>query len=263
MEGEGKEDAILLRLIHALETGIVLAALLLGRGAARADVIVSTFGPGDSVAPVGLDGSPAAFTFGNPPGVDTTDHINVAAGFTPSRGFTLSRITCSIFAEPPFFASAGPPFPFSLSLVLDQGGLPTGRTLESWTALAFPNQATANVLSQSHAALVGGQRYWLVAQSPNPFDSGIEDGLAWSYGAQPAGLPTAYKLDAGSIIGTYHFPWRLGADSGPSSDLALRVEGFPLPLAPEPSSLVLLSLGLGGVVLRRLLGQWSGSSSVL
>ena len=188
---------------------LVLAALLPGGGTARADVIVNNFGPGDSVAPA--DGwSWPGYTFGNPPGVDTVSHIDVAVGFTPARGFTLSRVTCSVFSEPTYAWLPGPPragYPFLLSLVADRGGLPLGKTLESWGELAPVSPAAESVRSVAHPTLVAGQRYWLVARSPNPFGGEVLDALGWSYAAEPAGLPTASKIDNHVVFRSYHSPW--------------------------------------------------------
>jgi hypothetical protein len=237
----------------------VLAALLPVGGPARADVIVNNFGPGDSVAPA--DGwSWPGYTFGNPPGVDTVSHIDVAVGFTPARGFALSRVTCSVFSEPGFGWTPDPPpagYPFLLSLVADRGGLPAGKTLESWAELAPVDRTAETAVSVVHPTLVAGRRYWLVARSPNPLGGGVQDPLGWSYAADPAGLPTAVREDSQVLFRSHHSPWTAGADWGPSSELAARVEGIPVREAPEPPAFPLLGLGLAIVTLRRLAGKSS------
>src|SRR4051812_30065008 len=107
---------------------LALAAALVALFAARpahADIIVNTFGPADSFGGYG-------FGFGNTFSVIGFQFMSnqMAVGFTPSGSFTLDRISYAVSTDQ---GTAGS---FSLSVVADSNGTPTGRTLESFIAPA-------------------------------------------------------------------------------------------------------------------------------
>jgi hypothetical protein len=212
-----------------LALAVALVALVAATRPVHAEIIVNTFGPGDSFGSNNV-------TFGNNfsfIGFMVSSN-QMAVGFTPSQSFTLDRITYAVST------AQGTPGPFSLSVVADSNGTPTGMTLESFIATATATPSTGSVLSLIHPLLLAGQQYWLVASSTFPALSPVNDVFAWYYGDRLAGLTLGVQAEAlsGGVIST---GWLV---SDPQMDPAVRIEGSPLVNVPQPSGFVLLGIGV-------------------
>ena len=188
---------------------------------ARADVILSTFGPGDSYLTNTL--RPIAGT-ANP-----LVHYNGAAmTFTPGADYTFDSAELAMSHQ-----AATNSYKFTLAP--DVAGQP-GAPLESWV-LALPTSASVvQIPSTAHPLLSAGATYWLVAQPTAANQFGF-----WYVNDQ--------GIDTGSVqsqITSSSTAWT----SISNPDLAYRIKGTALS-APEPGTLALLGIGLATGLLRR------------
>jgi hypothetical protein len=138
---------------HTIVTLAMLGLVALTT-AARADVIASTFGPGDSFnTGVGwrVDG----------PNSDVRTNESLAAMFMPTQNYTLTSFEIAAF----HFSGENS---YLFSLVADNGGLPTGSAIVSPFASAITTPgANINVFGAS-GSLMAGNKYWLVMEPGAP-----------------------------------------------------------------------------------------------
>jgi hypothetical protein len=205
-------------MMKRLACAVAAVALLLGSvGQARADVISSNLGPGDTYDRINgrVESGPDIFPVGA---------TRQAVAFTVTGGdFRFDSAQLGLT----FVSGTNA---IDLRLYSDAGGEP-GTVLETFHATGLPAfGSTDNTLttftSALHSLLQAGQEYWLL-----PFASG-DTGVAWndnSTGANSVALshetePTTWQILPFSPQG------------------AFRVNGSPAAV-PEPSTLTLLGLG--------------------
>jgi hypothetical protein len=220
------------RFVCFLSLAVSFTSLLYASTAIASEIIYSTLGPGQSYSqesgwPVGT----LPFPF------DETQKMEAAVSFTPSQSYTFESIDVAALLDS-FSASNQ----FSVSLARDSGSNLPGAILEafSFTGLADV-PAVYSSSSVLHPQLTAGERYWLVMSS----DELLNIYLTW--------LDTDTFLD-GEIAyknGLYT-DWAYGYGSTP----AFEVRGTTAEAVPEPTSMLLMGLGL--VVLAGVRGRAGG-----
>jgi hypothetical protein len=192
-----------------------LAVLVLGvAGPARADLIFSNFGPGESY---NLDGGPV---------VGLGQVVGNAFTVPTTSAYRLDSITAALT-----FVS-GPVNSVTLSLETDINNQP-GKTLESWTLTDLPPIAHDNppstVTSVLHPLLKAGTQYWVVASNPDPTQTSNN---SWNF-TSPDVQGLVWSNNSGTSIATQS---------------AFSVSGS-LSIVPEPATMTLTSvavlIGLG------------------
>lgn len=162
--------------------------------------------------------------------------------FVPFTTTRLSSVEIGISRAP---GSQGSPTAF-VTLYADRGGLP-GDVLERMPVSLTHNWVAGNppppvsVASGVMPVLTTGRQYWLGAAGGTDTTVG-----AWAINGIEHTGPSALWSD-----GSWHFRPELDGIGGWTS--AFRVTGLADQSAvPEPTSILLLSLGVGGAVIRRL-----------
>ena len=187
-------------------------ALVVLASPAQADLIYSTFGPGNSY---GISGHPVGFS----------DNILNAVSFTPATTVTFDSARLAV-------AHLGGSNAFTVYLAGNSLGTP-GSAIETFSGLVFPSPGVVTVTSGVHPVLTAGTTYWVVVQAMNPPNS---------YGA------TLWN-DQGIVGGWAHTEsgaWYTGSDvTGSNATPAFDVSGTQV--VPEPSTLALL--GASGLLL--------------
>jgi hypothetical protein len=189
---------------------------------ARADVIFSNLGPGDS-----YNCCSGWTLFGSDLPIDT----DRAFAFTPAADYTLDSIDLAL-------TWLGGTNAADVWLMSDEGGAP-GSILESFLISSLPTFNTTNTLlttadSTLNPLLSAGVQYW-VASSAHSADGSLsfnwnitgDEGLASRDNGGPWGVSTSF-LTSG----------------------AFRVNGTPAAPVPEPSSVLLLAAGVLGLLSR-------------
>lgn len=181
----------------------VTVLALVGTAPARAGVIFSNFGPGDSFN----DGG--GFTIGLG---QTAGNAFVVPG---GSDYTLDSITAALT-----FAN-GPVNEVILSLETDQNNQP-GAILESWTIDNLPRTglpaSATTVDSTLHPLLQAGVQYWVVASNPDP---SFQSSNTWNF-TSPDVQGTVWTNNSGTSV---------------ASQSAFSVSGSSA--VPEPATLTL------------------------
>lgn len=208
-----------------------LLLLMAAANPARADFTVySNFGPGNG----GQDyNTGTGWTVGND---FSGDDYAVGDSFTAQAG-TLSTITLALEF------SAGPNAA-TVSLCSDAGGVPDG-VLESWTVSNLPPldgsfHTPLTVTDSTNTVLQAGTTYWVVVSTS------ATSSLAWNWNNTGAVVNHAEAPDGAT--------WFASPDT--QGAFSVTESGGQNPTAPEPSTLTLLTLGVGalaGYGLRRRL----------
>ncbi len=193
---------------------LVVTALLALAAPAPADVVFTTFGPGNS------HDSTTGWTIGY---VSPTWTQGDQFSFTGSQPYPLTSIEVAA-------AWVSGTNQMNVSLMTDNMGQP-GTTLESFSFTNMGNFGDNNPLlvgtSVLHPLLTPGTEYWLVADAP----SGTWDAWNWS-SPQVLGLH-AQSLDGGTT-------WSVGSDDVLG---AFQINGGVTPV-PVPGAVLLGALGL-------------------
>jgi len=155
-----------------------------------------------------------------------------AVAFTPDDDFTLTQIGVALIHQPSGTNSA------MLSLDSSSGGLPHG-TIESWILTGLPrfgnNTILQTVTPDMPVSLVSGTQYWLVV---SPIADDTID--VWNFSLTDTTSPTAVSHNGGSSFSLTPLSRRP----------AFAVLGNPVGNeVPEPTSLVLLAIGIVGMVI--------------
>jgi hypothetical protein len=193
-----------------------LAAWALLTAPARADIIINTFGPGDSYQPF----------LGQ--GVGLPNYQDVANRFTPTNeSFTLDRLVLALSV---IRGTDG----VDVWLTNTVGGVP-GTILESWHVDNLPrfgsNNMPTDLESVVHPFLEEGVPYWVVATVP----IGENTSAVWNINVSGDADALGIRQNNGS--------WFVINDVLGRG--AFRVEAT---LAPEPGTLALFGLGTLGLL---------------
>lgn len=205
--------------------GCSAAGALLLAGAAHADTIHSTFGPGDGY---GNGGFYTAFDFGSVGG--SIEDYDLANKF--STGSNAYRFDSARLGLIKTLGTTGDDF--TLWLMADAGGTP-GAILETiaYTAALGGLGTTVDVAASGTVLLAANTSYWIGIGSTFP------DSVSWlqnSIGATgPASMAYAHNGGAWQFLNT---------------PLAFAVNGtlVAAPAVPEPGSLALVALAIAAAV---------------
>jgi hypothetical protein len=189
----------------------IITCFLLCSGSALADTVVyNSFGAGDTYR-------------SNGDAIGTGQVI--AVNFTGS-GLFLTE------ADLAFYSTSGTPSVI-VKLLGDNGGLPNSATVvEQWTVSGIPTYPTSqifNLPSSTNVLLASGITYWL-----GVFPGASDTSVGWNINSQGF-IGEAYSYDGSS----WNYSW--------SYNPVFRIEGTASLPVVEPSSLLLLGLGLVGL----------------
>jgi hypothetical protein len=199
-----------------------VAVLCGSAGAARADMIYSNFGPGQTYS---LTGYSVSGGVSGSPGPPNGFGFAIAESFTPSGDFLFGS------AELPLVYLSGPN-DFTVALMTDAGGQP-GTILESFSLTDAPPYSSPGVstfVSTTNTPLDAGTTYWIVAIPGDRNTAGYW--LANSTG------PTGFMRTGNDGV-----TW----STDPQASPALEVDGTPVAPVPEPPSFALLGVGLAAL----------------
>lgn len=171
---------------RSLVSAGLLAAAFAGMPAASADVIYQTNNPFGGF--LGING------------FDVFQSQSVATRFTPDQDYTIDGFAVWLWNNDE--SGGTPPMSFTLRLDDPANGesRPSNTILETWE-FTLPNTGVFNPLefsftSATNAALTGGQRYWIVAESPA--GPGVDP--VWAWAANDSGVST----NTDSITGEWY-----------------------------------------------------------
>ncbi len=209
-------------LVHrSLFSGIVATLSLVAlTTAAHADEIYSTFGPGDTYnTNVGHTISGASSILGMT--------LRGAGSFTAAQNFALTSIDLAAWHV---IGSNS----YNYSIVLDNGGLPTGTSIFSGNTSLASNPSIQSL--GASGSLLAGNTYWLVLETTG------DDWGAWNYSTSGA---TGIASDSGG-----------GWNANPSGAApAFRINGRPqittalTPEMPAGVQAIPVLLAVGGMAL--------------
>ena len=172
-------------------------------------------------------------------GTPGVGYLELAMGFVATASGQLGRIRIPIFFDD--FSSSGPNSA-TVFLLTDSSGRP-GTTMGSWTintldSWPFSSVHSARVISvTSGASLSAGTTYWLAAAAP----TNTQDVWGWT----PLG-------------GTLLSSLKQSPNGNWSSGQQVTAAGFSLEAVPEPSMLLILSLGFSATARRRAARSMQG-----
>jgi hypothetical protein len=193
-------------LVRALLFGAAAAASI---SQARATLLASTFGPGDTF-------SESSYLIGN-----SLFQQEIAAVFTPAVTSVLDTVRVAASFDLGLNN-------FTVNITSDISGEP-GTPLESFTGLVFPGTpAILTLHSASHPIVLAGSRYWIVMTAPDLTSS---EGK-WHLNDQGFNGVLARNFFGG-------FVWTFDPGTTPAFDITGTTK------TPEPST---FALGLAGLV---------------
>jgi hypothetical protein len=197
-----------------------LIGVLFTSPAIASEIVCSTFGPGQSYSTE--SGWPVGTLFVI---FDETQKMEAAVSFTPSQGYTFDSFDVAALLD-----SISVSEQFTVSLARDSGANSPGAALETFSLTGIADSPTVySASSLLHPQLITNEKYWLVMSSDNLLDIY----LTW--------LDTDLFLD-GEIAyknGLYT-DWAYGY----GSTAAFEVRGTTAEAVPEPTSMLLMGLGL-------------------
>ena len=200
---------------------LAVTAILMLHSAARAAVIFSNLGPGDSY--IGNSGLT----------IDTAPR-SVASAFTPTTAALFGGVEAAIMRNPNFYAYTGNT---DIALAADLGGSP-GAIIEdlgvhpTQADLGTTNSGSLVAASSSfHPLLAAGTQYWIVV-APVDFGPTYYTAAAWTFNNTGNANPVRTNFQ--------NQGWQ---DTGTLAP-AFRISSY----VPEPASLALLALSCVAVI---------------